>query len=168
MFHWVVSKSREWCFYNIILLNSANGISVKPMFVEFKKPSFLQFCLLGRSCEVLPKIAGLASSILCVMISLGWKNWNCQHMTCWFQTCRSPTALLECFFSYLHQFESSWLHCWSSVVVFGSFGSCVLFSMPIVKIVSFLDWSVQIVIGETLVLGGTWFFVFSFVMVERS
>ena len=40
LLHWVVSKSQGWCFYNIFLLNSANGISVKPMFAEFKKIFF--------------------------------------------------------------------------------------------------------------------------------
>ena len=48
-------------------------------------------------------------------------------------------------FSFLLQYISSWLQSRSSVVVFGSFGSFVLFSMLIVKILRILVWNVQIV-----------------------
>ena len=75
-------KVRGWCFYKFFLLNSAEGLPVKTMFAEFKKPfSSYTFCLLGRGFKVLPKSGSLASVSVCVMISPELQKT--EHVTTW-------------------------------------------------------------------------------------
>ena len=76
VFPWVVSKVWSYVFILIFFSILRTDFRWNPRLRSLKNPSFLQFCLLGRVFEVLPESGSFASSIVCVMISLGRKKLN--------------------------------------------------------------------------------------------
>ena len=81
LFHKVESDVFILFFFSIL----RTDFRWNPCLRSWKNSSFLQFCLLGRGFEVLPKSGSLTS----VPLSVSWlawaaKYWTCQHMICSF------------------------------------------------------------------------------------
>ena len=74
VFPWVVSKFWSDVFILIFFSILRTDFRWIPCLRSLKNPSFLQFCSLKRSFEVLPKSGSLANSIVCVMVSRGCKK----------------------------------------------------------------------------------------------